>query len=564
MVNPQLFFKQDNPLLLTEDAKQLFRVIFLGQKQEEGANKEERLNVSDLISKMSFYYEKIRNSVDYKEENLLRKNAIERILKREIVIQGTLKLAEVKGAEVARHVLVELIRAGYLPNNQIPESKIGEIGGLIDKYILLKKYSLIDSSIFLFAKKFSAKQDEVKTRGEIINWILSIAASDIEFRLGRNEVNAVVIREMFDTLSHAVRLPGGSPYSDILDVQIYLAVHRNFLKSDESMLTFELFKYFVGGWETADTALIEKTGKNIGNLRRAIDFQLHHGLAAQINRIASRYTVFFSILVDVLKDDPEKIYNEIKKDPKAFPRLIKKICEIRYKNARAKLWRAAIRSMIYILLTKSLLVLILEIPITAWFGQQLNLSALLINISFPALLLFLAVLFTKIPGNENTAKIIAGINRIMFVNFAHQEEIELKKPVKREGFMNFVFGLLYIITFFVSFGFIVWILKQMNFNWVSILIFLFFLAFVSFFALRIRRNTKELLVIEPKENIISLLSDFFYVPIIFVGKWMSEHFSKINVFVFFLDFIIEAPFKIFVEVAEDWTRYVKERRDQIS
>jgi hypothetical protein len=37
----------------------------------------------------------------------------------------------------------------------------------------------------------------------------------------------------------------------------------------------------------------------------------------------------------------------------------------------------------------------------------------------------------------------------------------------------------------------------------------------------------------------------------------------VNVFVFILDFIIEAPFKIFVEITEEWTKYVKERKDDI-
>jgi hypothetical protein len=72
-----------------------------------------------------------------------------------------------------------------------------------------------------------------------------------------------------------------------------------------------------------------------------------------------------------------------------------------------------------------------------------------------------------------------------------------------------------------------------------------------------------LTVIEAKENILTLLSDFFYTPILAVGKWLSENFSRINVFIFVLDFIIEAPFKVFVEITDEWSKYVKERRDEI-
>jgi hypothetical protein len=54
------------------------------------------------------------------------------------------------------------------------------------------------------------------------------------------------------------------------------------------------------------------------------------------------------------------------------------------------------------------------------------------------------------------------------------------------------------------------------------------------------------------------------VPIVAVGKLLSENFSRLNVMVLVLDFIIEAPFKLVVQIAEEWTKYVRERKDDIS
>ena len=102
-----------------------------------------------------------------------------------------------------------------------------------------------------------------------------------------------------------------------------------------------------------------------------------------------------------------------------------------------------------------------------------------------------------------------------------------------------------------------------HFTWVSIIIFLFFLAFVSFFSVRTTKGLKELSVVEKREDIFSLLLDVFYMPIIVAGRWLSSHFSKINVFIFFFDFVIEAPFKVLIEIAEDWTKYIRERRENI-
>lgn len=567
MVNPNISLKKDKPLTLTEDAKALFRAVYRDEVGEEHNNSNvPKIKVSTLISKMAFYYEKIRNSVDYKEEYLLRKNAIERILKREIIIQGTFKFKKVESSEVSKHLLTDLIRAGYLPNDTIPESKIDEISLVIDKYIKLKTISIqkIRPSDYLKKGDVNKANELLNIRNELATWILAVAASDIEDRLKIGSVDKLATEYMYKEISNIVELPKGNDYEKDLEIQILLGIYRNYLKYDREMLGRVLLKYYEGDIAKMDDRDIEKVAHNLMKLRNIIDKQLNHPLTNQINRISTRYTVFFSILTEVLSDGPEEVYNDIIKDPKSFPRHIKNVCERIYGITRSKLWRAAIRSFVYILLTKSVFAILLEVPATKFFGEELNFISLAINISFPAILLLLVVGMTKKPNDENTAKIVDGINQIFFVENKSDDKIRLKKPSKRRGTIkNLVFGILYAITFFISFGAVIWFLGKINFSWVSMIIFMFFLAFVSFFTIRIRKSTKELIVIEPKESIFSLFSDFFYVPIIAAGKWLSEKFSKINVFVFVLDFIIEAPFKMFVEITEEWTRYVKERKDEI-
>lgn len=96
---------------------------------------------------MSFYYEKIRNAVHYSEEHLLRKDAIFRILKRQLVIEGTVRLVRAEDSRtLAQHLLIELIRAGYLPNNVLPETKIEEVAKIINKYTSLRALSLSEAA----------------------------------------------------------------------------------------------------------------------------------------------------------------------------------------------------------------------------------------------------------------------------------------------------------------------------------------------------------------------------------------------------------------------------------
>ncbi len=547
--NPTIMAKENVKSIPTDQTKRLFRLIYDEVSKKPNNDDIPKIKVSTLISKMSFYYEKIRNYVDYEEEHLLRKNAIERTLRRQIIIEGVIKEQGVEN--MSSHLLTELIRAGYLPNDEIPESKIGEIEIIINKYLILRKILLPQVALI---------SEEVK---ETARWVIAMCASEIEEKLSDNQVTKHIVNQMYEILASAVELPKDLPYEKDREIQIYIGVHRVYLKFDRDMLEFQLLKYFNANWPKASEEDVIKIAQNIELLREAINKQIDHPLVKQFNKIISSYTVYFSILEDVIRENPASVYDSFSEDPKAFARTIKKICDKRYKLTKVKLRRAAFRSIIYIFLTKMVLAIILEVPVTIWLGEVLNYMSLAINISFPPLLLFLIVLFTRVPSNANTQKIKEGIESIVFKEKEKQDPIRLKKPVKRGKITNSILGGFYFATFIFTFGLVVWALNKIHFNFVSIVIFLFFLTLVSFFSIRIRRGPKEMFVTEQKENFFVFIMDFFYVPIVAVGKWLNEKFSRLNVFVFLLDFIIEAPFKMFVEITEEWTKYVKERKEDI-
>ena len=107
------------------------------------------------------------------------------------------------------------------------------------------------------------------------------------------------------------------------------------------------------------------------------------------------------------------------------------------------------------------------------------------------------------------------------------------------------------------------VLSKLQFTWVSMVIFLLFLSLVSFFGIKLRMGVRELVIIDKKENIFASLLNLISLPFLRAGYWLSVKFQKINLLVFFFDFIIEAPFKIFIEVIEDWIAYLKEKKEEI-
>lgn len=568
MVSPNLVKKnqESSPAEINESAKRLFQVIYNEQnkKVSGGVDDTPKISVSTVVSKLAFFYEKIRNAIDYDEEHLLRKNAIIRILKRQVVIEGAIKSADT--TEIATHLLTELIRGAYLPNDKIPETKIVSVAKMLDKYIELKNICVAQIGGELDLKKDVSKIKEViDEKNALVNWLLSLAACEIEESLGSSKVKQAMIANLYDFLSKNIKLSNSLAFEADLEIQTYLSICRTYGKFDEDMISFVLFKYYNDNWLDVESESVEI--KNIAatarDLRLEVKRQIEHPLVKQLDKITKKYALYSSIMSETVEKDPVKVYNQIYSNEKLFFSDVKKVCEGKYKKAKSRLWRVAFRSIIYIFLTKSIFVFALEIPATQWFDEQINITSLIINVIFPAFLLFFIVFLTRTPGDSNTNKIIDGIKELFFVGHERKGPIVLRAKGKRNFVVNWIFNLIYTAAFFVSLYVIIKVLGYIHFNWVSIIIFLFFLAFVSFFSIVTTKGIKDLTVIERRENIFSLLIDLFYMPIILIGKWLSSNVSKVNVFIFVFDFIIEAPFKVLVEVAEDWTKYIKERKDNV-
>ena len=161
------------------------------------------------------------------------------------------------------------------------------------------------------------KGRKLSERNDLNNWIIALAASDIEQHLGLSKINQTVVDYMNKILLKNIELPSNSEHEKDKEIQIFLGIHRHYLKFDRDMMSFILFKYYVAGWKNPDPAKIEEVAAKIVFLRGAINKQLEHPLVKQLNRIISRYTVFFTVLTDVIKENPIAVYESIKRGSRA-------------------------------------------------------------------------------------------------------------------------------------------------------------------------------------------------------------------------------------------------------
>ncbi len=68
---------------------------------------------------------------------------------------------------------------------------------------------------------------------------------------------------------------------------------------------------------------------------------------------------------------------------------------------------------------------------------------------------------------------------------------------------------------------------------------------------------------EKKENLGSLLFDFFFMPLIQVGRRLTLGITQINIFLFIFDFIIETPFKGIFAFFEQWFLFLRTQREKL-
>ena len=126
----------------------------------------------------------------------------------------------------------------------------------------------------------------------------------------------------------------------------------------------------------------------------------------------------------------------------------------------------------------------------------------------------------------------------------------------------FGFTIFYTLTFMVTLSLIYEGLSYIDFNLISMSVFVFFVSIVSFFSYRIRQIV-NLYRLEEKEGVLTPIIDFFFMPILSLGKFFSGGLARLNFLIFVFDFLIEAPFKLIFEVVEEWISFVRKRKDEI-
>ena len=509
------------------------------------------IHVDEVTSKVAAFYEKMRGVVDWREEHLIRRAAIERILKRRLLIFKN-------GKDIAEPLVLELIRAGHFPNDKIPESKIEKVQKAINKYVFIIENSPIPPK---------EKQED-----QLYGWILGIAACEVEEILYPPLRENALIDYMIESMIEKIKVNEGvikigGMTEEEKNNQIYIAVQRALLKLEPSLIIYNILKKRYHQWQdfTEINPQLQEIAKNIYFIWRNVEKNLRHPLSEKFYKICRRYNTPYLLLGDIISEDPAGIKEKIE-DPEFLETKIKEVYQKRLKKLKERIKRAAIYATLSIFLSKILLAVLVELPIDKLTGQiasDAQMYVILgINILFPPLLMFFLILTIKPTKEDNLQQVVLEVIKITYAT-ERKEAYMIEIPKKRSWLMNIIVTIFYFLTFVLTFGLIIWVLEKLRFGVLSMLIFLFFISLISFAGVKIRERARELEVLKTKESFFIVLIDFFSLPILRVGKWLSSQWVKYNIIVVFINFLIEMPLQIFVEFLEQWRGFLKEKKEEI-
>jgi len=510
--------------------------------QQESRRPEQAIHVSEITSLPAFAYEKLRNIVDYKEENLLRKNAIRRFLKRKFLLpQDNLE------SIIASELIRELILSRYVPNDSVSESLVSNLAQLLNKY-----YALFN---------------EVRQRGcNIPRWreqLLGLTAVECDNlivspqkRLAYTTLATKLIRPTLDFSSLTTS-------ADAQNVQLILIVERVLNRADRDILNYYLLLHYYPNWFNLDKlAAVQYLAPQIPQLLQAFAKISNDKLGKRLIPIVKKLLVPVVILRQMLSRYTGRI-DELIRQPQKLEQQIRSTYQQYWLDTRRRIRRKGFHAMAYIFITKIVLAILLELPYEQFVLGHINYLPLGINLLFPPLLMLIITLLIKSPDKQNEEKSIAGTNELVYgqtSNFYTSKRLTDKSP---RIWAKLFYALLYTLTITASFSAILLVLWRLGFNVLSAALFIFFISLVSFFGINLRQQARQLKVISGRETITSFIIDFFSFPIIAFGRWLSNTFDRYNFFVFILDFMFEIPFKTILRIIEDWFHFLKEKKEEI-
>jgi len=523
---------------------------------EEAKKPSTPIHVDEIASRIAKFYEMIRKVIDWKEDSVLRRSAIERVLKRTLFpkLSGMVKLAQVDTYRVAYTITADLIRGGHLPNDEIAQEKVVKVEIILKKYLYILEHAVFPSHELI----------PIKRKVNFTAFVIELTAVDIEEILSNSVKERILLEAMTDMLTNRIRvLPEGAVSETDKKTHVFIATCRTLYDLDDGYILVQLLRYSHADWYAPSQKLLDTLSTNIPNLWLTKDTLLDHPLSRQLYDICERIDTVFMLIGDVIdtyKESPEKI-KKVMSDKIQLTEVVTEAYNKRYLSLKSRLIRLAIFSTLSVFLSNWVTFFIIEVPMASWLYEGFNLFTAIIDFVIPTAVMFALVSIIRPPPESNCERVLSFVYQFVY----DDEKVKLYDVLMKQR-RNRVFALImllmYLTMMFGVLGFVGYVFYIAGLPITSVVFDTFTIALTFFAAAGIRNKSKELSV-DDRTGIWEFLLDMISVPIAKVGEILAKKWKEYNIVAILFTFLIETPMIVVLDFIGNWSQYLKERRAEL-
>ncbi len=491
--------------------------------------KAEKYNVVGAGGAITAAYEQLRNAAENTDEHLLLQNAIRRFFKQLFIVRDDV-LVRQSGAEL----IIELTFAGYIPNDSVALAQVEEISQLASAYYEAHEH---------------LQQQRKISADTAMAWVLEALSVLVARVLTPNENDTICIDFAYEYFEQVIPRDAVSKETrDEYGAALYVAIHRALLKSDVA---------------TMRAGLLTRYGVSVENLEQFVNYNkkidnlIKGSVSDELYHIVDRQGAPLRMVRRMVEtnDDMSKILQKREVFLEAFEQQITK----EYSNIMARINRAIVRSVIFLVITKFLIGIAIEVPYDFWAHGEILWMPLIINLFFPPVYMVLLRFTLSAPGYANTSALVKRIDTMLYGT----PTTLVRRQLQGRSY-GAMFSIVYGISCLAVFTVVIWLLLLLNFSPVHIAIFFFFFSAASFLGFRLSRMIRDFEIVRGASNGLTFVRDTIYLPFVLAGRWVSDKYSQVNVVSLVLDMLIELPMKTILRLMRQWSAFIDDRKDNIT
>ncbi len=484
------------------------------------------IDVPNTGKALSSAYEQLRNAAEYAEEHLLLQRAIKRFCKRKLF------LSRYRAHDIGTELIVELVQAGYLGGGSFGKTTADKLEQLIEQYLVA----------------FGHLRRAHVPRETAMDWVLALISCHAENMLNPHHSQQALV---FFAYQHYLQAIPPDRFSTAdqggsYEFSLYIATHQALLKSDIDTVRYELMELYQQSPEDIAT---------FKHLNQQIDQHYNGELTQRLKRVISRYGAPLRVLKSMIHDRSDTA--ELLLDKSHFMDAYNWHITREYLQVGQRLKRGIRKSIIFLLITKAIVGVAIEVPYDLVVHGHVALVPLAVNLLFPVLYM-VSLAFTLRPPSLSSAQPVREyIDTLLYGTGEFYMQVSPQRVSSLRT--KFIYFLLFIVPLVIS----LLILQRIGFNTVQMIIFFIFFSTASFLGFRLSSQVRELELATRRTGLLASLRDFFYLPFIMVGQWLSRKYGKINAIARILDVAIELPLKAVLRLIRQWIRFLNEKHEEL-